>query len=231
MTRFVRGDRRRWAAATTLVAVLLGGCGSDDNNSAVAPPLATPTPAPPPGPSLTLKSAVDVGAPLTAAQLDAAVSGTTAAAFAGPARCDVQLVDLSYRTRAPDGVTPTDASGVVMIPTGAGCQGPFPLVAYSRGTDLDRARSLATPGDDEARLVAGLLASHGFIVAATDYLGYAKSTWPEHPYLHANSQATANVDALRAAREVAGQRVSRSTPRFLPPATLKEAMPRWPRRS
>jgi predicted esterase len=79
-------------------------------------------------------------------------------------------------------------------------------VAYSRGTDLDRARSLATPGDDEARLVAGLLASHGFIVAATDYLGYAKSTWPEHPYLHANSQATANVDALRAAREVAGQR-------------------------
>jgi predicted esterase len=143
---------------------------------------------------------------LTAAQLDAALAGTTAAAFAGAARCDVQMVDLGYRTPAPDGVTPTEASGVVMIPTGPACPGPFPLVAYSRGTDLDKARALAAPGDQEAQLVAGLIASQGFVVAATDYLGYARSTLPYHPYLHAGSEATANVDALRAAREVAAQR-------------------------
>lgn len=199
------GNRRGLAVATTLVAALIGGCGSNDNDSVEAPPVAAPAPAPGPS-SMTLKSAVDVGAPLNIGQLNAAVAASTAAAFAGSARCDVQLVDLSYRTTAPDGVTPTEASGVMMIPTGTACPGPFPLVAYSRGTDLDKARSLATPGDSEAQLVAGLLASQGFVVAATDYLGYAKSTWPEHPYLHANSEATANVDALRAAREVAAQR-------------------------
>jgi predicted esterase len=93
-----------------------------------------------------------------------------------------------------------------MIPTGPACAGPFPLVAYSRGTDLDMARALATPGDEEAQLVAAIVASQGFMVAATDYLGYARSSWPEHPYLHADSQASANVDALRAARDLAAQR-------------------------
>ena len=80
---------------------------------------------------------MDVGPPLAAAALDAGIGETTAAAFAGAARCDVQMVDITYRTVAPDGVTPTDASGVVMIPTGAACPGPFPLVAYARGTDAD----------------------------------------------------------------------------------------------
>ena len=213
MTLIDCGNCRRWTAVATLAAVLLGGCGNDDSDSTAAlppeapPPAAAPAPVPPasaaPG---TLAAATDVGTPLSAAQLDAAVAGTTAAAFAGAARCDVQFVDITYGTVAPDGTTPVQASGVVMIPTGAACPGPFPLVAYSRGTDLDKARALATPGDSEAQLVAGLLASQGFMVAATDYLGYGRSTWPDHPYLHANSEATANVDALRAAREVARQR-------------------------
>src|SRR5690606_34972657 len=84
--------------------------------------------------------------------------------------------------------------------------GPYPLVAYSRGTDLDRTRSRATPGDEEATLVAALLAGQGFVVAATDYLGYARADLPFPPYLHAYSAATSNVDALRAARELAAQR-------------------------
>src|SRR5690606_9470024 len=91
----------------------------------------------------------------------------------------------------------------------AGCTVPFPTRRssdLSRGTDLDRTRSLATPGDEEATLVAALLAGQGFGVAATDYLGYARSDLPFHPYLHADSAATSNVDALRAARELAAQR-------------------------
>lgn len=93
-----------------------------------------------------------------------------------------------------------------MIPSGPACPGPFPIVAYSRGTDLDKSRSLATPGDEEAQLVAALIASQGFVVTATDYLGYARSSLPYHPYLHAASEAMTNVDALRAARELATQR-------------------------
>ncbi|MBA3477454.1 MAG: esterase [Lautropia sp.] len=135
-----------------------------------------------------------------------AAAVTTAAGLAGAARCDVQMVEIVYSTNAPDGVTPTQASGVAMIPAGPSCPGPYPLLAYSRGADLDKPRSLATPGDKEATLVAATIAAQGFMVAATDYLGYAKSTWPDHAYLHADSEASANINALRAARDLAIQR-------------------------
>ncbi len=209
MTVIRSGHWRRLATAG-MAAALLAGCGlnDDDDEAATPPPVATPAPvpAPPAQDGSNLKAAADVGAPLSTVQLDAAVAATTAASFAGASRCDVQMVDITYATVAPDGVTPVDVSGVVMLPGGAACPGPFPLVAYSRGTDLEKARAMATPGDEEAQLVAAMLAAQGFVVAATDYLGYARSTWPDHPYLHADSEASANVDALRAARALAGQR-------------------------
>jgi pimeloyl-ACP methyl ester carboxylesterase len=206
MTVILSGHWRRMAAVGMASAALLAGCGSsDDDDASTSPPVATPAPAPVPA-SSNLKAAADVGPPLSSVELDAVVSATTAAGLAGAARCDVQMVDVTYTTVAPDGVTPVDASGVVMFPIGAACPGPFPLVAYSRGTDLDKARTLAEPGDEEAQLVAAMVAAQGLVVAATDYLGYGRSTWPQHPYLHADSQASANVDAMRAARALAAQR-------------------------
>jgi predicted esterase len=206
MKTMKRAKWRLLMAAGLTTTALLAGCGSDDDDPvATDPPAAAPQPAPPAA-ATTLKSATDAGAPLPVAQLDAALAGTTAAGLTGASRCDVQMVEIVYSTPAPDSLTASQASGVAMIPSGAACPGPHPLVAYSRGTDLDKARSLATPGDREATLVAAMLASQGYMVAATDYLGYAKSTWPDHPYLHADSEATANVDALRAARELAAQR-------------------------
>jgi pimeloyl-ACP methyl ester carboxylesterase len=208
MTVIQSGQWRRLAAVSITSAALLAGCGSGDgDNASTPPPVATPAPAPAPvPPSSRLKAAADVGQPLSTVELDAVVAATTAAGFAGAARCDVQMVDITYTTVAPDGATPVDASGVVMLPTGAACPGPFPLVSYSRGTDLDKARTLAEPGDEEAQLVAAMVAAQGFVVAATDYLGYGRSTWPEHPYLHADSQASASIDAMRAARGLAAQR-------------------------
>lgn len=213
MTAIRSGQWRRGATAGMAIAalvVLLSGCGGNDDGAEASPPppVAAPSPAPaaPAQNGSNLKTAADVGAPLSTVQLDGFVAESTAAGFAAASRCDVQMVDITYSTVAPDGLTPVDASGVVMLPTGAACPGPFPLVAYARGTDLDKARAMATPGDEEAQLVAAMVASQGFVVAATDYLGYARSTWPEHPYLHADSEASANVDALRAARGVAAQR-------------------------
>ena len=202
------GRWRRLAVAGIAMTALLAACGSDDDEASAPPPVATPAPSPAPvaPPASSLKGAADVGPPMSAAQLDAIVAGTTAAAFSNAARCDVQMVDISYATVGADGITPVDASGVVMVPGGVACPGPFPLVAYSRGTDLEKTRALAAPGDEEAQLVAALVASQGFMVAATDYLGYARSTWPTHPYLHADSEASANIDALRAARDLAAQR-------------------------
>ena len=196
----------RFLALSGVAAMLLAGCGSDDSSEpAVQAPVASPA-APPPAPApTTLKSATDVGPPLTPNQLDSVVAVSTAAGLAGASRCAVQVVEIVYATTAPDG-TPAQASGAVMIPSGPSCEGPYPLVSYAPGTDLQRTRTMANVGDPEVQLVAAMLASQGFVVAATDYLGYSKSDLPYHPYLHASSEATASLDALRAARELGTQR-------------------------
>jgi len=73
-------------------------------------------------------------------------------------------------------------------------------VAYSRGTDLSKTRTMANPQDGETLMLAAFYAAQGYSVVATDYLGYAQSTYPFHPYLHADSEATSVIDSVRAAR-------------------------------
>lgn len=123
------------------------------------------------------------------------------------AACDVQVLPLHYRTVGVRGENAT-ASGVMLIPSGtaAACKGPFPVLSYNRGTDINQKRTLASPTDAETGVLTAFFAAQGNVVVATDYLGYGKSDYGFHPYLHADSQATATIDALRAARELAGQR-------------------------
>jgi len=45
--------------------------------------------------------------------------------------------------------------------------------------------------------------AQGYAVVATDYLGYALSEYPFHPYMHADSEASAVIDSIRAARHAA----------------------------
>ena len=58
-------------------------------------------------------------------------------------------------------------------------------------------------------MLAAMYAAQGYAVVATDYLGYAKSTFPYHPYLHADSEARSRAgldprgaQALLSARRV-----------------------------
>jgi pimeloyl-ACP methyl ester carboxylesterase len=82
-------------------------------------------------------------------------------------------------------------------------------VAYAKGTDVQKPRTLANPADGETFLLAAMYASQGYAVVATDYLGYAKSSYSYHPYLHADSEATSVIDSIRAARNaVASQGAS-----------------------
>ena len=134
-------------------------------------------------------------ATLTKAQLDA--SGLIA--LSGPAKCDVKLVSLNYVTPGAKGES-SNASGVLLLPTGAGCTAAAPLVAYAKGTDVQKTRTLANPADGETGLLAAMYAGQGYAVVATDYLGFAKSNYSFHPYLHADSQATSVIDSIRAAR-------------------------------
>ncbi|WP_191345107.1 hypothetical protein [Sulfurospirillum diekertiae] len=40
-------------------------------------------------------------------------------------------------------------------------------------------------------------------MVATDYLGYARSNYPYHPFMHADTTANTVMDSLRAARNTA----------------------------
>jgi pimeloyl-ACP methyl ester carboxylesterase len=182
----------RAAALVALLplALLLASCGggSDDPPASAAPP--TPS-------AGTLKQV----AVLSRAGIDAAAAGRGWLDVTGTARCDVSLLELVHPTTGPSG-QPTTASGAVFVPTGAGCEGPRPLLSYSRGTDLERSRALARPDDRESQAVMAFFAARGYLVVASDYLGYAQSDFPYHPYLHADSVARTNVDALLAARRL-----------------------------
>lgn len=141
---------------------------------------------------------------LTPAQVDAATAASGLQPLTGTAKCGVKIVALNYVTLGAKGESGANASGALLVPTGAlgsDCATKAtPLVAYSRGTDISRPRTMANPQDGETLMLAAFYAAQGYSVVATDYLGYAQSTYPYHPYLHADSEATAVIDSVRAAR-------------------------------
>jgi hypothetical protein len=106
----------------------------------------------------------------------------------------VEVHKIVYETIDPWGGR-TQASGAVAVPLGLSA--PLPLVSYQHGT------LVAT---NEAPSVAALerlpgvgFATVGYVVALPDLLGLGESPGL-HPYHHAQSEATACVDMLRAVR-------------------------------
>ncbi|MGQ9367792.1 lipase family protein [Azospirillum sp. ST 5-10] len=182
-SRHDRPGRCRLAAAFALLAAL-------------AAPAAVS--APPRGGLLAMAEV----ARFTAAQIDAAVGDEMA--LVGPAACDVGVFDLRYATVGVHG-EPADASAVLLLPSGSpACAGDVPLLGWARGTETRRTAAQADRAAEVANSpLAAFYAAKGYAVAATDYLGLGRSGYPFHPYLHAGSEATAIVDALRAARQAA----------------------------
>jgi pimeloyl-ACP methyl ester carboxylesterase len=163
-------------------AALLAACGGSDS------------------PMGKLVESPTVVATITKAQLDAG----PLVALSGKAKCDVKVVALNYYTPGVKGEL-SNASGVLLMPTGDGCTAAAPLVAYAKGTDVQKPRTLANPTDGETGLLAAMYAAQGYAVVATDYLGFAKSAYSFHPYLHADSEASTVIDSIRAARAASGQ--------------------------
>ncbi len=175
-----------WSAVAT--ATLLAGCGGGNDSSSGYVQVLTGR----------LKETPNTLATLTAAQIDDSTKTSGLQALTGKALCDVKVVALNYNTVGPANED-TNASGVLLVPTGA-CNGEAALIAYAKGTDVQKPRTLANPQDPETFLLMAMYASQGYAVVATDYLGYAKSSFPYHPYLHADSEARSVLDSLRAAR-------------------------------
>ena len=170
-----------------VAAAWLAACGGSDYKAPRGTLLETPT----------------VVATLSAAQIDAATQSSGLQALSGTAKCDVKVVALDYATRGTADED-TNASGVLLVPSGgASCGASAALVAYAKGTDVQKPRTLANPQDGETFLLIAMYASQGYAVVATDYLGFAKSEYSFHPYLHADSEASSVIDSLRAARNAA----------------------------
>jgi hypothetical protein len=142
--------------------------------------------------------------------------------MAGAPACGVDVVYFRYRTIGGAG-EPATASGALMIPQGdaAACVGPRPLMLYAHGTTAYRQYNLAditqtdpeNDGAGEGLGVAAMYAAHGYIVAATNYAGYAGSDLPYHPYLNADQQSADMIDSLRAARAVLNDGVTHAATR------------------
>lgn len=154
--------------------------------------------------------AVSQGILLTKKQMSRGLFGKVVDQVGGSPQCDVMLYDVQYATVGVSG-EPATANEGMFVPQ-APCKGPFPVVAYAHGTNLVKSQLISnpatisatwTPPDQDPYVVANVFASHGYVVAATDYLGLGESNYPYHPYLHADSEASAVIDGLRAGRSLA----------------------------
>ncbi|MFT6997289.1 MAG: hypothetical protein ACJAQ4_001040 [Cryomorphaceae bacterium] len=116
--------------------------------------------------------------------------------FPLPVDYAVDFYRITYTTTDTDG-QPTIASGAIAIPVSSSCNS-FPMVAYCHGTVLKR---FDVPSERNFEsLIATVFSSAGYIAVAPDYLGLGVDEGV-HPYVHAESQATATLDLISAARE------------------------------
>jgi predicted esterase len=147
----------------------------------------------------------------TAAMPKAMVDATVASLpglqslIGGTAKCDVSINRIIYDTRDPKN-NDAEASAGVLVPSGAGCSGPYPILVYHHGTTVIKADSMSDPTNGEMNLQLMMYAAQGYIVVMPDYHGYSGSTVNYHPYLQADNTALVSIDALRAARKLLADR-------------------------
>jgi len=108
----------------------------------------------------------------------------------------VVLYKLTYETKNLHS-DPVVASGLLMVPDSNAS--PSPLLSYQHWTETDRAEVPSTFRRGDSFNLALFYGAQGYIVSAADYLGLGDSPG-HHPYLHADSEAWAAADMLRAAR-------------------------------
>ena len=109
---------------------------------------------------------------------------------------DIDLYKMVYNTVDAHG-QPTIASGAFLVPSNTNCTD-FPILVYHHGTSL---RKQDVPSSDIQETIIGkIFGAGGYFVLMPDYIGMGDSPGL-HPYVHAESEATASRDMIRAARE------------------------------
>lgn len=113
-----------------------------------------------------------------------------------PLEFDVRNYKVTYNTTDVFG-EPTVASGLLCLPTDR--TQAYPLGIYNHGTVVNREAVPSRVATTERLLPQGMAAS-GIITVAPDYLGLGDHPGI-HPYVHADSEASAGRDLLLAARQ------------------------------
>lgn len=109
---------------------------------------------------------------------------------------DANYYKITYNTVDVDGSS-TIASGLIAVPIVTNVT-PLPLLAYCHGTVLHD-DDVPSRNNTEAS-IGKIFACDGYVVVMPDYLGLGDHPGT-HPYVHAQSEATATLDAMRAAKE------------------------------
>jgi dienelactone hydrolase len=112
-----------------------------------------------------------------------------------PIKNGVDVYEIVYYTKWHDG-TQIKASGYYFVPRvqGNAC----PLVAYHHGTQVERERAFDFSGEF---IFCVIFAADGYAVTRPDYIGLGKGD-KFHLYQHAESEAQASIDLIRAVREL-----------------------------
>ena len=201
---------RRLTVLATAALSSLAACSSDttpttppDGGSATGLQVVVP---PAPAPNLAGRGTIvssSAGVP-TPKILVATTLALTGASRAFSARYDALPYVVRYRTPGVDGQL-TTASGAVWIPVNAA--GPLPIVAYMHGTETNKSSAPSNLlGTAEGDVFGAIYASDGSIVVEPDYLGLGVAgAGTYHPYLHLQSEASAGVDLIRAAKTLVAQ--------------------------
>ncbi|MEI7500754.1 MAG: lipase family protein [Bacteroidota bacterium] len=112
---------------------------------------------------------------------------------------NVKVYELSYQTPGVDG-TMVNASGIVMVPPSG--TGPFPLLSCQHGTIFYKEVAPSyLDSCQEAQAWLSEFAANGYVVVMADYIGLGKTAKTLHPYFHAQTEATAARDMIRAAKK------------------------------
>lgn len=131
-----------------------------------------------------------------------------------PGDFSLRIYRITYRTRLADN-TPITASGLIYLPSRP-VPAKYPLLSFQHATAYSQEEA-PSGGNLVAPAFSYPLyyATHGYIVACPDYIGYGESSQVSHPYEHRQSLARATVDMLKASREFLGAKAAWNNELFL----------------
>ena len=119
--------------------------------------------------------------------------------FGFPIKNGIEAFKILYETLDTDGSTIDTASGLLVLPLTEVQDQQFPFLAYQHGTAASR-EGVPSNIENGERLLIYYFGGQGYHTTAADYLGLGDSKRAIHPYVHADSEASAGIDLVKAAR-------------------------------